>query len=114
MATVKPTGQKVRVVSPVRRTKAEEMSPKLRTTRRSGRSEWMDIAGAKALKQRLGPNAADDARPDADIPAEVSADAPPVYHWTGVSKAAPEAPAVGGDEPANGASLFTRLALSFR
>ena len=77
----------------------------------------MDIAGAKALKKRLGLNAADDARPDADIPAEVPADAPPVYHWTGVSKPASAAPpsSVEDDEPdASVVSLFSRLGLSFR
>jgi len=71
----------------------------------------MDIAGAKALKERLGPNSTDDARADN---AGVPEDAPPVYHWTGVSKAPSEAPADAGDEPASGASLFSRLALGFR
>jgi hypothetical protein len=76
----------------------------------------MDIAGAKALKRRLGPNAADDSPPDADIAAEVPADAPPVYHWTGVSKSAAAAsPPPDDDEPeANVISLFGRLGLSFR
>jgi hypothetical protein len=71
----------------------------------------MDIAGAKALKERLGPNSNAETRADkADVPE----DAPPVYHWTGVSKAPSEAPADAGDEPANGASLFSRLAFGFR
>jgi hypothetical protein len=71
----------------------------------------MDIAGAKALKERIGPNSPDETRTDN---AAVPEDAPPVYHWTGVSKAPPSAPADGGDEPANGASLFSRIALGFR
>lgn len=76
----------------------------------------MDIAGAKALKQRLGPNAADDATGEADVAADVPADAPPVYHWTGVSKPATAAPpSHEDDEPeANVVSLFGRLGLSFR
>ena len=71
----------------------------------------MDIAGAKALKERLGLNGTEEAPVGA---VDVPEDAPPVYHWTGVSKAPSEAPADGGDEPGNGASLFSRLALSFR
>lgn len=76
----------------------------------------MDIAGAKALKERLGSSAADEAPREADIAAEVPADAPPVYHWTGVSKPAAAAPEPveddGLDAPA--ASLFSRLVPSFR
>jgi len=77
----------------------------------------MDIAGAKALKQRLGPNGVDDgAPPAAGIAVDIPADAPPIYHWTGVSKrpsAAP--PAVEDDEAAVSAvSVFGRLGLSFR
>ena len=41
----------------------------------------MDIAGAKALKRRLGPNGVDDT---ASVPADVPEDAPPVYHWVGI------------------------------
>jgi hypothetical protein len=73
----------------------------------------MDIAGAKALKQRLGPNGTGDTPPDfADIPEDV----PPVYHWTGVSKPAPDtSPDVADDDPAaSGTSLVRRLGLSFR
>jgi hypothetical protein len=72
----------------------------------------MDIAGAKALKDRLGPNGQDDA-PAA--PADVPEDAPPVYHWTGVSKV-PARPSADTDDtsPAAGVSLFGRLGLSFR
>lgn len=76
----------------------------------------MDIAGAKALKQRLGPNAADLGLREAPGHAEVPADAPPVYHWTGVSKPATAASTSNeDDEPeANVVSLFGRLGLSFR
>ena len=73
----------------------------------------MDIAGAKALKQRLGPNGPDDApRVAADVPA----DAPPVYHWTGVSKAPSESSRADMDDTSapDSASLFSRLGLSFR
>jgi hypothetical protein len=75
----------------------------------------MDIAGAKALKKRLGPRGADDAPPAADR-ADVPADAPPVYQWTGVNKAEAETPpSVEDDEPATRrASWFRRLALSLR
>lgn len=43
----------------------------------------MDIAGAKALKERLGHHGRDDA-PTAST--DVSADAPPIYHYLGVSE----------------------------
>jgi hypothetical protein len=87
----------------------------LRTTRRRGRSKWMDVAGAKALKQRLGPNGVDDAAPAAEVAVEVPVDAPPVYHWTGVSKPASAAPPRVDDEPEVAAvSLFSRLGLSVR
>ena len=71
----------------------------------------MDINGAKALKERLGANAAEDAtrpaRPD------VHEDAPPVYHWTGVSHPGPEADR--GDAPAErGVSKLLRLGLNLR
>jgi hypothetical protein len=73
----------------------------------------MDIAGAKALKERLGPSGADDA-PSAGEPADVPADAPPVYHWTG--KTPLDAPAADVEEPAgkDNTALFRRLSLSFR
>jgi hypothetical protein len=45
----------------------------------------MDIAGAKALKKRLGPNGTDEPQP---VSAEIPADAPPVFHWTGTPPAA--------------------------
>ncbi len=73
----------------------------------------MDIAGAKALKRRLGLNGADDAPP---VSADVPEDAPPVYHWVGVSNVPARTPASDGDdEPAAGtAAMFRRLGLSFR
>ena len=76
----------------------------------------MDIAGAKALKKRLGLDGADEA-PPASKPADVPADAPPVYHWTGVSKPPADNSAVDADEgpaAAAGTALFRRLGLSFR
>jgi hypothetical protein len=76
----------------------------------------MDINGAKALKKRLGVKGADTAPPTAE-PADVPADAPPVYHWTGVSKPPAESSAVDADEgpaAAAGTALFRRLGLSFR
>jgi hypothetical protein len=71
----------------------------------------MDIKGAKALKKRLGLNGADTAPPAAE-PADIPADAPPVYHWTGKTpNAAPEA---DDDSMPRSASLFSRLVLSLR
>lgn len=69
----------------------------------------MDIAGAKALKRRLGPNGAEEALPaSVDVPE----DAPPIYKWTGVSQ---PPPADSDDEPlAETASMFSRLGLAFR
>jgi hypothetical protein len=73
----------------------------------------VDINGAKALKKRLGQNGADEAPPAAA--ADVSEDAPPVFHWLGVSQAAPQLPADLDDAPENrGVSMFRRLGLSFR
>ena len=87
----------------------------------------MDIAGAKALKERLGSNGTGDTSPApaagigirlcgsrSRAPADVPADAPPVYHWVGVSNVPARAPSVeADDEPAAGsASLFRRLGLS--
>ena len=73
----------------------------------------MDIKGAKALKKRLGPNGSGEASP-ATEPADVPADAPPVYHWTG--KTPPEAAPPEAEEsaPPRRASLFSRLSLSIR
>jgi len=74
----------------------------------------MDINGAKALKQRLGLNGADEA-PPVSRRGDIPADAPPVYHWTGVAKPSAEPPAADdeGERPAS-ASLFRRLGPSFR
>jgi hypothetical protein len=70
----------------------------------------MDIAGAKALKERLGAKAADETPP---ARADVHEDAPPVYHWTGVSR--PDSAADRDEIPADGSvSRFLRLGLSFR
>jgi hypothetical protein len=73
----------------------------------------MDINGAKALKQRLGTNGTDEAPPfRADV--DVAEDAPPIYHWTGVSqRPTPPAPEVD-DDPVTRASLFRRVGLSLR
>ena len=70
----------------------------------------MDINGAKALKERLGEKAEEEARP---ARADVHEDAPPVYHWTGVSR--PD-PAADRDEirADRSVSKFLGLGLSFR
>lgn len=75
----------------------------------------MDIAGAKALKDRLGPDGAQEA-PAEVARVELPADAPPVYHWTGVSKLPSAAPRADLDDAAasDNASLFSRLGFSFR
>jgi len=72
----------------------------------------MDIKGAKALKERLGRNGAEEA-PAAPVGVDVAEDAPPVYHWVGVAQDPPRAEE---DDPPQtaGASLFRRLGLSFR
>lgn len=73
----------------------------------------MDIAGAKALKQRLARNGAQEVPPvgtDVDIPE----DAPPVYHWVGVSRSASPAPSADDDDAPAAASLFRRLGLNSR
>lgn len=73
----------------------------------------MDIAGAKALKERLGLDHAEDAP---SVSPDVPVDAPPIYHWTGVSKPPSDGSrADTGDTPAtDNTSLFSRLGLSFR
>ena len=77
----------------------------------------MDVNGAKALKRRLGSNGADEALPVVDS-ADIPADAPPVYHWTGVPK--DRQPEATSDEPnderqsSGDVSRFSRLRLSFR
>jgi hypothetical protein len=75
----------------------------------------MDIAGAKALKERLGSNQAE------ETPFAVGAsvgDAPPVFKWFGVRHREPGAPAQAADvddqHGARTASLLRRLGLSFR
>lgn len=75
----------------------------------------MDIAGAKALKERLGMERAQEA-PSAAAPAEVPAEAPPVYHWTGVSKMPAEVSRADAEDtsPPATASRFSRLGLGFR
>ena len=73
----------------------------------------MDIAGAKALKKRLGSKGTDEVpSPSADVPE----DAPPIYHWTGVRKSLTESPAddADDDEVPRAATLFQRLGLSLR
>lgn len=70
----------------------------------------MDIAGAKALKERLGVKSEDGAPP---ARAPVQEDAPPVYKWTGVSQ--PDSIAGRGDAPMDrSVSKFLRFGLSFR
>jgi hypothetical protein len=65
----------------------------------------MDIAGAKALKERLGDQGWEDA-PAAS--ADVPEDAPPVYHYLGVSETA--APAEDAP-PAPRRSVWSRIRL---
>lgn len=73
----------------------------------------MDINGAKALKQRLGPNGTDEAPPiRADV--DVAEDAPPIYHWTGVSRRPSDRAPEVDDDPVTRASLFRRVGLSLR
>lgn len=64
----------------------------------------MDVNGAKALQQRLGPNTEFDA---ASATADVSGDAPPIYRWTGVAQSAPSAEAA----PTTRRSWLRRLGL---
>jgi hypothetical protein len=75
----------------------------------------MDIAGSKALRERLGSKGEAEPQPaHADV--EVPEDAPPVFQWFGVSppeRGAPPADADGGPLVA-ASSLFSRLGLSFR
>jgi hypothetical protein len=75
----------------------------------------MDIAGAKALKERLGSNEAD----ETPFAAGASVgDAPPVFNWFGVRHREPEAQVQAADvddrHGARTASLLRRLGLSFR
>ena len=74
----------------------------------------MDINGAKALKKRLSLHGRGEAVPAAE-PADVPADAPPVYHWTGKRPAETTPPEAENDSaPPRRASLFSRLAVNFR
>jgi hypothetical protein len=75
----------------------------------------MDINGAKALKQRLGTNGADEASPlRAEVEVEVAEDAPPIYHWTGVSQRPSAGVPEVDDEPVTRPSRFRRVGLSLR
>ena len=85
----------------------------VRTRRRSDKELAMDINGAKALKKRLGENGADEA-PPATEPADVPADAPPIYRWTGKTPAETAPPEAEDDRAPLRASLLCRLSLSFR
>jgi hypothetical protein len=74
----------------------------------------VDIAGAKALKERLGSKAADK---DPRAPVDVSEDAPPLFHWTGIPRQSSEATPDKSESElgiGDGASLFRRLGFSFR
>lgn len=73
----------------------------------------MDIAGAKALKERLGLSGADYAP---RVPAAVSEDAPPVYQWLGVSQSEPDASTKDGEDEPGGstASLFRWVGFNSR
>ena len=74
----------------------------------------MDINGAKELMKRLSLHARGEAVPAAE-PADVPADAPPVYHWTGKRPAETTPPDAEDDSaPPRRASLFSRLAVNFR
>ena len=53
----------------------------------------MDIAGAKALRKRLGLNGTDET---SSASVDVPEDAPPVYKWVGVTRLPA---AVADDEP---------------
>jgi hypothetical protein len=74
----------------------------------------VDINGAKALKKRLAQNGADEnLQTSADV--HIAEDAPPVYHWLGVSQPATEAPVAAEDDPVTqGSTMFRRIGLSFR
>ena len=72
----------------------------------------MDIAGAKALKERLGAKVAERA---ASPRVDVHEDAPPVYHWTGVRR--PDSEADRDDTPADrqvSKFLWLRLGINSR
>jgi hypothetical protein len=71
----------------------------------------MDIAGAKALKKRLGPCGTDETPP---VSVDVPAHAAPVFHWTGTPPAARSAETSEIAAPPDRASFFSRLSLSAR
>jgi hypothetical protein len=73
----------------------------------------MDIAGAKALKERLGPKGTDDASPPGEA-ADVPVDAPPVYHWTGKTPSPHRVTDADEHAAGDGTALFRRLGMSFR
>ena len=85
----------------------------VRTRRGSDEELAMDINGAKALKKRLGLNGAGDA-PPATEPADVPADAPPVYHWTGKTPPETDSSEAEDESQPRSASLFARLCFGFR
>jgi hypothetical protein len=72
----------------------------------------MDIAGAKALKQRLGVNAPKE-EDSPSLPA-ASDEVPPVYKWTGVRPGQKARPADSDDaRKSRRVSKFRRLVPSF-
>lgn len=73
----------------------------------------MDIAGAKALKRRLGGSEAAE-QPRASV--ELPEDALPVYRWVSAGRAAPGSPPAGADDPqpTRVGSLIRRLGLGLR
>jgi hypothetical protein len=73
----------------------------------------VDIEGAKALKRRLGPSEVDEASLPADV-ADIPADAPPVYHWTGKTPSEARSTEVDEHTTPDGVALFRRLGLSPR
>lgn len=72
----------------------------------------MDVNGAKALKERLGPKGANEP-PSASV--DVPEDAAPVYRWLGVGKAAVDVPSgVVADAAPARRSWFRRLGRTSR
>ena len=73
----------------------------------------MDIAGAKALKERLGEKGTAEDTPASS--ADVPEGAPPVYQWTGVKQATPDEPAADDKKSTGRRPMVVRLlTLSFR
>jgi hypothetical protein len=81
----------------------QEISTKLRTTRRPAEEIVVDIAGAKALKERLGRMGAQEPAP-AERDLHIPENAPPVYHWLRVSQLAPSTHSADNDESAAAAA----------